>query len=232
LLDLCDRTDLEQILPHLEVVRLDYKRSLYEPGRPIEWVYLPTTGVISLVNTMPDGEAAEVGTIGNEGMLGIPILLGDHVTPNNAYVQVPGSGLRMRASALSNHLQNHNTVRAVLLRYAHTVLNQIAQSAACNALHPIDQRCSRWLLMTHDRVQSDTFLLTQEFLGMMLGVQRTSVTVAARKLKRKGLIAYRRGTVTIHDRAELEENSCVCYDIMKRDFDRLRGYPLGLKKAG
>jgi CRP-like cAMP-binding protein len=229
LLDLCDRSEVEQILPHLDAVKLDFRRPLYEPGEPIEWVYFPTSGVISMVSTTVEGSAAEVGTIGNEGMLGIPILLGETVTPMAAYVQVPGTGLRMRASVLAAHLRENNTVRAVLLRYVHVFFNQVAQAAGCNVLHSLDQRCCRWLLMTHDRVQGDTFLLTQEFLGMMLGVQRTSVTMSTLKLKQRELIEYHRGTVTVLDRAELERCSCSCYRLMKREVDRLVGQPLGQK---
>ena len=227
LLDLCDRSDLAQLLPRLEAVTLSYRRSLYEPDQPIDWVYFPISGVISLVSTTPDGSAAEVGTIGNEGMLGIPTLLGDAQTPIAAYVQVPGTALRTRASVLADHLRRDSTLRTVLLRYAHVFFNQIAQSAACNLLHNVEQRCCRWLLMTHDRVQGDTFLLTQEFFAMMLGVQRSSVTVAARKLKQRRLIDYSRGIVTIRDRADLERNSCGCYGVMKKESDRLLGDPLG-----
>jgi CRP-like cAMP-binding protein len=229
LLDLCDRSEVEQILPHLDEVTLEFRRPLYEPGQPIDWVYFPRSGVISLVVMTPEGAAAEVGTIGNEGMLGIPTLLGQTQTPMAAYVQVPGSGLRMRASLMADHLRHNNTVRAVLLSYVHVFFNQVAQAAGCNVLHSLDQRCCRWLLMTHDRVQGRTFLLTQEFLGMMLGVQRTSVTMAMLKLKQRDLIDYNRGTVTVHNRRELEKCSCGCYRIMKREFDRLLGQPLGEK---
>ena len=227
LLQLLPRPDLDELNPHLEAVTLAYRQPLYEAGRPLQSVYFPVSGVISMVNTMTDGSASEVGTIGNEGIVGLPVILGDELSPMFAYVQVPGAGLCMRAEILRSALQRSKGMRTVMLHYAHAFFNQVAQSAACNTFHPIDQRCCRWLLMTHDRVQSDEFLLTQEFLGMMLGVQRTGVTLAARKLKRDGLIDYRRGRVTIHDRRELERRSCECYAVSKREFDRLLGAPTG-----
>jgi len=232
LLDLLGPNDLEQLRPHLQPLKFEYKQALYEPNRPIEWVHFPVTGVASLVNTMADGSAVEVGTIGNEGMVGLPIVLGDQVDPSSAYVQVPGSGLRLRASILEEKLSSSSSMRRVMLHYAHAFFSQIMQSAACAHFHSLDQRCCRWLLMTHDRVQSDEFLLTQEFLGMMLGVRRSSVTEAARSLKNKKIIDYRRGHVTVLDRPGLERISCECYDVSKREFDRLLGSPLGTSPDG
>jgi CRP-like cAMP-binding protein len=172
---------------------------------------------------MANGEAAEVGTIGNEGVVGLPLLFGDDRAPTSVYVQVPGAGLRMKAELFKKELARSATMRAVMHRYAHAMFNQVAQSAACNQFHSLEQRCCRWLLMTHDRMQSDEFLLTQEFLAMMLGVQRTGVTVAAGALQRTGLIRYRRGNVTIIDRKGLKDRSCECYGISKTEFDRLLG---------
>jgi CRP-like cAMP-binding protein len=169
LLQLLPRSDFEALLPHLEVVMLEYRQPLFEANEPVLSAYFPVTGVASLVNTMADGSAAEVGTIGNEGIVGLPILLGDELSPMTAYVQVPGAGLRLRADILRSELQRSAGVRTIMLHYTHAFFNQVAQSAACNHFHFIEQRCCRWLLMTHDRVQSDEFLLTQEFLGMMLG---------------------------------------------------------------
>lgn len=233
LLDLCDASDLAQIQPHLASVSMEYKDALYEPYKHIDWVYFPTDGVVSLVNTMANGEAAEVGTIGNEGLVGLPVLLGDRTTPNSAYVQVPGSCRRLRASIFQNQLLHGMTFRRIMLRYAHAFFNQVALTAACNALHSVEQRCCRWFLMTHDRVQSDSFLLTQEFLGMMLGVRRTSVTDAAKKLRDRNIVAYQRGRVTVLDRPALERCSCECYAVGKNEFDRLLGPPSGpsLEKA-
>lgn len=227
LLELLDPKDFEMLRPHLEPVKFDYRMPLYEANEEIRFVYFPISGVASLVNTMIDGSAAEVGTVGNEGMVGLPIILGDSVAPTSAYIQVPGDGLRLTAVSLRTALERSSTTRAVMLRYAHALFNQVAQSAACNNFHNLQQRCCRWMLMTHDRVQSDEFMLTQEFLAMMLGVQRTSVNFAAGKLRRLKLLKYQRGHVTILDRKGLEKRSCECYDVSKREFDRLLGNPTG-----
>jgi len=223
LLDLLTRNDNESLRPHLETVALEYRKPLYDADTPIEYVWFIETGVGSLVTTMENGDAAEVGTIGNEGMVGLPVLLGDHRAPTTVYIQVPGAGLRMKATLFREALERSGSMRKVMFHYAHAFFNQVAQSAACNQFHPLRQRCCRWLLMTHDRMQSDDFLLTQEFLAMMLGVQRTGVTSAAGALQRQGLIRYKRGHVTIIDRAGLEDHSCECYGISKREFDRLLG---------
>ena len=227
LLQLLPRLDFDELKAHLEPVPLAHRQPLYEANRPLRSIYFPVSGVVSLVCAMEDGEAAEVGTIGNEGIVGLPVILGDELSPTLAYVQVPGKGLRLRVEILRSALQRSAAMRTVMLHYAHAFFNQVAQSAACNHFHTVDQRCCRWLLMTHDRVQSDNFLLTQDFLGMMLGVQRSSVNLAASKLKRDGLIEYRRGHVTILNRQELEQRSCECYAVSKQEFDRLLGAPTG-----
>jgi CRP-like cAMP-binding protein len=224
LLGLLPPRDYARLLPHLHRIPLEYRQSLYRANRPIGFVYFIETGVGSLVNTMANGQAAEVGTIGNEGLVGLPIVFGDDRAPTSVYVQVPGAGLRMKATLFKKELAQSASMRTVMLRYAHAFFNQVAQSAACNHFHSIDRRCCRWLLMTHDRMQSDEFMLTQEFLAMMLGVQRTGVTAAAGALQRAGLIRYARGNVTIIDRRGLLRRSCECYGISKREFDRLLGY--------
>jgi CRP-like cAMP-binding protein len=172
---------------------------------------------------MANGQAAEVGTIGNEGLVGLPLLFGDDRAPTSVYVQVPRAGLRLAAALFKIELARSASMRAVMLRYAHAFFNQVAQSAACNHFHSLEQRCCRWLLMTYDRMDSDEFLLTQEFLAMMLGVQRTGVTAAAGALQRAGLIRYKRGNVTINDRRALMQRTCECYGVSKREFDRLLG---------
>jgi CRP-like cAMP-binding protein len=227
LLGLLSEEDLALLRPHLQHVTFDYKLALCEADKPIAYVYFPTSGVVSMVNTMADGSAAEVGTIGNEGLVGLPIILGNDSGPTNVYVQVPGAGLRLRSELIKDALERSSTLRRVMLRYADAIFNQVAQMAACNHFHSIEQRCCRWLLMTHDRVQSEKFLLTQEFLGMMLGARRSSVTLAASELKARKLIAYHRGHVTILDRAGLEKSSCECYLVSRRAFDRLLGPPQG-----
>ena len=223
LLGLVPPKDFERLRPHLERIPLEYRQSLYRARKPIGFVYFIETGVGSLVNTMANGKAAEVGTIGNEGVVGLPLLFGDDRAPTSVYVQVPGIGLRIKATVFQKELARSASMRAVMLRYAHAFFNQVAQSAACNRFHAIEQRTCRWLLMTRDRMDSDEFLLTQEFLAMMLGVQRTGVTAAASALRRTGLIRYIRGNVTILDRPGLKNRACECYGISQREFDRLLG---------
>jgi CRP-like cAMP-binding protein len=215
ILTLLRREDRERLHPHLEPVVLEYRRPLYNASERIEFVYL--------VHTMASGQAAEVGTIGNEGFVGLPILLGDDRGPTSVYVQVPGAGLRMRVEIFREELERSGPLRGTMLRYAHAFFNQVAQSAACAHFHSLDQRCCRWLLMTRDRMPSDHFLLTQEFLAMMLGVRRAGVTVAAGALQRAGLIRYDRGRVAILDREGLQERACECYAVSKAEFDRLLG---------
>ena len=223
LLGLLRPSDYARLRPQLRRVPLELRQPLYDAQKPIEFVYFIETGVGSVVNTMVNGQATEVGTIGNEGMVGLPLVLGDDKAPTCVYVQVPGVGLRMKATPFKRELAQSASLRAVMLRYAHAVFNQVAQSAACSHFHPIQQRACRWLLMTHDRMQSDDFLLTQEFLAMMLGVQRTGVTAAAVALQREGLIRYKRGNVTILNRRDLERRACECYGVTKLEFDRLLG---------
>lgn len=220
LLALLSKTDYHRLLPHLTRAPLTYRQSLYEANAQIDTVFFIETGVASLVNTMNNRQAAEVGTIGNEGMVGIPIILGDAQAPTSVYVQVPGDGLSIPAARFKAVLAASATLRSVMLRYAHALFNQVAQLAACNHFHDIEQRCCRWLLMTHDRMESEEFLLTQEFLAMMLGVQRTGVTRVATMLQRAGLIEYTRGMVTILDRRGLRKRACECYAVTKKEFDR------------
>lgn len=221
LLGLLSRKDYESLRPHLQPMKLKYRQSLYRSNKPIRFVYFIETGVGSLVNTMKNGDASEVGTIGNEGVVGLPLIFGDDRAPTDVYVQVPGTGLRMKSSQFVAALARSASMRTVMLHYAHAFFNQVAQSAACNQFHSLEQRCCRWLLMTHDRMQSNEFLLTQEFLAMMLGVQRSGVSIAAGSLQRAGLIQYRRGEVVIENRRGLEHRSCECYKISKVEFDRL-----------
>ena len=223
LLSLLSDEDYERLRPHLSIIVLEYKKSLYEASRPIEQVYFPVDGVASLVITTAEGAGAEVGTIGNEGMVGLPIVLGDRDAPSSVYVQVPGTGLTMDAHIFRDQVEHNPTLNMIMLRYAHAFFNQVAQSAACAHLHRVEQRCCRWLLMTRDRMPTGDFLLTHEFLGMMLGVRRTTVTDVMGALQKAGLIRYRRGHVTMLDHEALEQRACECYEISKLEFDRLLG---------
>jgi CRP-like cAMP-binding protein len=223
LLMLLSADDYDRLRPHLTKGKLEYKQILYEAARPIEHVYFPIDGVASLVLTMEDGFGVEVGTIGSEGMVGSPVILGDTHAPSTVYVQVPGRALKMDAKVFRMELARSSTLKVVALRYVHAFFNQVAQSAACAHHHKIEQRCCRWLLMTRDRMPSDEFLLTQEFLGMMLGVQRPSVSLVMNALQTSGAIRYARGRVTIMKRQALLDRACECYEISGHEFDRLLG---------
>src|SRR6202171_5151844 len=223
LLSLLSDDDYERLRSHLSPVVFDYRKSLYEAGRPIDHVYFRIDGVASLVITTADGSSAEVGTIGSEGFVGLPVCLGDREAPSSVYVQVPGTALRLDARVFRDELDGSPTLNLIMLRYAHAFFNQVAQSAACAHLHRVEQRCCRWLLMTRDRMPTGDFLLTHEFLGMMLGVRRTTVTDVMGSLQKAGLIRYRRGHVTILDHEALRHRACECYDISKLEFDRLLG---------
>lgn len=215
--------DQERLRRFLEPVELEYKSQLYDADEQIEFVHFIESGVGSLVCTMADGRAAEVGTVGNEGFIGLPVLLGDDRAPSSMYVKVPGRGLRMRAKIFREQLEESRPMRTAMLHYTHVFFNQVIQTAACAHFHSLEQRCCRWLLMTRDRMPSDTFLLTHEFLAMMLGVRRAGVSVAAGVLQRAGLIRYNRGRVTILDREGLEDRTCECYAVAKAEFDVLLG---------
>lgn len=220
--------EYERLLPYLETVSLTHKQVVYAPNEPIEYVYFPKNCVISLVIFMEHGSAVEVGTVGNEGMAGIPVFLGADSIPSDAFCQIPGDALRMRADVFKNTVTPGSPLHYLLQRYTQTVLNQIAQTAACNSVHVIEKRCCRWLLMTHDRVGRDEFPLTQEYLSDMLGVRRASVSAVAASLQKAGLIRYSRGRIEIIDRKGLESAACECYRIVKAEFDRLLGSNAGV----
>jgi CRP-like cAMP-binding protein len=205
----------------LEPVELPLKEVLHEADRPVAHVYFPTSGVISVVNEPNPGEIVEIATIGHEGMAGLPIVLGVDIAPNRTLVQIPGEGFRVAAAAFSEFVDGRPNFRAVLMRYTLALLGQISQNVACNRLHEVQERCARWLLHTHDRVDGDSFPLTHEFLGQMLGVHRPTVSIAAGMLQKAGLIRYVHGVVTIVDRAGLEAASCNCYRLITREYERL-----------
>lgn len=223
LLDALPGEELERLRPHLEAVRLEQREPVYEAGVPIDHVYFPTSGVFSLVTTMRDGSVIEVSTVGNEGMLGLQAFLDGGTMPIGAFSQVSGDSLRMATDTFKREVGAGGGLPVVLHRYVQAVIVFAAQSSACNALHPVRQRCARWMLLTHDRVGSDEFPLTHEFLSEMLGVRRASVTEVAGSLQREGLIRYGRGRMAVLDRAGLEAASCECYGVIRGEFDRLIG---------
>ncbi|MBD2463482.1 Crp/Fnr family transcriptional regulator [Oscillatoria sp. FACHB-1407] len=215
--------EFEQLQPYLELVSLDFKRELYQPNEPIEFVYFPLKGVCSLLSLTSEGELIEVGTVGNEGMVGLPVFLGAERIPGISMVQIPGNGLKMRAKDLRTQVTPGTALYEVLHRYTQALFNLISQSALCNRVHSIEQRCCRWLLLTHDRVGTDEFSLTHEFLSQMLGVRRAGVSEVAAKLQNAGFISYKYGKISIQDRPGLEVTSCECYALIKTEFERLIG---------
>lgn len=200
---------------------LDMKEVVFEPGHVIEHVYFPLEGMFSLVTVLKDGSSIEVASVGNEGMLEIAAFLGLDAYLWRGMSQIPGRALRMEANAFKEELARRGNLYRMMQRYTHALLLQVAQSAACNRLHSTEQRCCKWLLLTHDRVEGDEFPLTHEFLSQMLGVRRAGVTEVAGNLQRAGFIGYRRGTLRILDRRGLEAASCECYETIRKEFDRL-----------
>ncbi|HEY9674560.1 MAG TPA: Crp/Fnr family transcriptional regulator [Waterburya sp.] len=207
--------------PNLERVSLPFKEVLYEFRELIEYIYFPINAVISLLTIVEEHTLAEVGLVGNEGMVGLSVFLGIEATPFKAIVQVPGEAIRMKADVFKDWVNSDSPLCSLLLRYTHALMFQISQSAACNSHHCVEERCCRWLLMTCDRVQSDQFPITHDFLSQMLGVRRASITVVAGMLQKAGLIRYSRGQMIIIDREGLEAVSCECYRLVKVEEDRL-----------
>jgi CRP-like cAMP-binding protein len=204
-----------RLLPHLEAVPLPFMKVLCEGGETIRHVYFPDDGLISLLIVMGDETVREIGVIGNEGMLGAAVALGMKTTPTRALVQLPGSALRMKVGKLRGELGRGGALPNVLRRYSHVLFTQVAQSAACVSSHAVDERLSRWLLMTHDHAPGDEFEMKHEFLATMLGVTRSVVTRAAGRLQKEEMIRYTRGRVTVLDRRGLEATACECYGVVK-----------------
>src|SRR5712671_2989795 len=212
-------------MAQMEHVSVANGQLAYDVNKPIKFVYFPLTGVFSLVTFMEDGEGVEVATVGNEGMVGLPLFLGVDRTSGKAFTQVPGDSLRMTDSAFKKEIRRQGPLTQTLQLYTQALMVQISQGMACNGIHSIRQRCARWLLMTQDRVASESFPLSQEFLALMLGVRRAGVNKVATGLKKAGLIQYSRGVIRILNRKKLEDASCECYQVIKKEFDRLLGSP-------
>ena len=221
LLQLLPDKDRERVWTAMERVTTRHGDVVFERNRPLTYVDFPLRGVISIVVEMQEGGIAEVGTVGNEGMAGVPLLLGVERTPNKAFYQVPGESIRMSAAAFLQEIANRGPFERIMRLHAQGFLNQVSQSTACNRLHAVEQRLCRWILMSHDRVGDDTVRLTQDFLAQMLGVRRASVSVVAATLQNAGVIRYRRGIIDVLDRAGLEESSCECYGVVREEYERL-----------
>jgi CRP-like cAMP-binding protein len=207
--------------PHLEEVDLPLGRVLYESGSKLSHVYFPTTAIVSLLYVMENGASAEIAVVGNEGIVGVSLFMGGDTTPSRAVVQSAGKGYRLSAEHMKTEFNRAGPVLHLLLRYTQALLTQMAQTAVCNRHHSLDQQLCRWLLLSLDRLQGDELVMTHELIANMLGVRREGVTESALKLQRAGLIRYSRGHITVLDRAGLEQRSCECYAVVKKEYDRL-----------
>ena len=213
----------EAMQPHLELVRLPMGRIIQDSGQEMDHVYFPNHGVLSMLTVLENGDLVEIATVGNEGMADLSVFFGLKVSHSQLLIQVPGDSMRMERKAFLDFVSQSERLRMLLGRFAVAMFTLISQSGACNRLHTIEERAARWLLMTHDRVESDTFPITHDFLASMLGVRRPSVTLAAGMLQKAGFISYRRGRMTILDRAGLEGSACECYAIVRKEFDAMPG---------
>jgi CRP-like cAMP-binding protein len=223
LLAVIPREEYERILPHLGHVSFSLGEVVYESGGQMDHIYFPTTAIVSLLYTMENGSSAEMGVAGNEGVVGVALFMGGDTMPNRAVVQSAGAAVRMRAKALQDEFGRGGVFQRLLLRYTQALLTQMSQTAVCNRLHAIEQQLCRWLLLSHDRLDTDELVMTQELIANMLGVRREGVTVAARRLQEQRLISYVRGHIRILDRRGLEAAVCECYKVVKDEYDRLLG---------
>jgi CRP-like cAMP-binding protein len=215
--------EYKRLQAQLEPVALEFGQVLYEPGKSIRHVYFPLDCLVSLLTAVDKRRTLEVGMVGNEGMAGMPFILGIGVSGVRAIVQGGGNALRMASAPFRIEFDRNRPLRDALFRYTYALMAQISQTAACNRFHETEARLARWLLMTRDRVESDEFHLTHEFLAHMLGLRREGVTEAASVLRRRKLISYSRGKVRILDAGGLKASSCSCYQIVKKVFDRAQG---------
>jgi CRP-like cAMP-binding protein len=225
--------DRQRLAPHFQPVPLAYKQPLYEQRQRVDHVYFPESGVLSIVTDLEDGEVIETGTVGYEGFVGLPAVLGVDRAADRSFCQIPGFGWRVATAVIAEERRQSTEWFLLLLRFANFFAAMAAQSAACNRTHAVDARMSRWLLMTHDRVDSDEFPLTQEFLSAMVGVPRPTINIVGATLQKAGFIRYSRGRITITDRRGLETAACDCYNRIRRELedtigraDELRGAAL------
>jgi CRP-like cAMP-binding protein len=213
--------EYKHILPYLEPTSFSFGESVYEPSEQPNYAYFPTTSIVSLVYTMINGASAEMGMVGNEGLIGIALFMGGETGPNRTIVRHAGGAIRMKASTFREEFRRSDSFQRLSLRYTHALLNQISQRAVCNGLHSIEQRLACWLLMTQDRVGSEKLQVTQEFVSNLLGVRREGISLTTGSLRNKGVIGCKRGHIAILDRAGLESAACECYRVMKDEYDRL-----------
>jgi CRP-like cAMP-binding protein len=217
------REEYDLILPHLGRASFKLGEVVYESGGQMEHIYFPTTAIISLLYLMENGSSAEMGMAGKEGLVGVALFMGGNTMPNRAVVQRAGGVVRMKAKVLRDEFARGGVFQRLLLRYTQALLTQMSQTAVCNRLHEIEQQLCPWLLLSHDRLDSDELVMTQELIANTLGVRREGVTAAAGRLQELGLISYVRGRIKILDRRGLEAAVCECYKVVKDEYDRLLG---------
>ena len=210
----------ERWLPQLECVEMPLGEVLHESGSTLSHVYFPTTAIVSLLYVMENGASAEIAVVGHEGIVGVSLFMGGESTPSRAVVQSAGQGFRLEAETIKDEFKRAPVLH-LLLRYTQALITQMAQTAVCNRHHSLDQQLCRWLLLSLDRLKSTELVMTQELIANMLGVRREGVTEGALKLQKAGLIRYSRGRISILDRPGLEERSCECYAVVKKEYDRL-----------
>jgi CRP-like cAMP-binding protein len=212
-----------RLKPNLEPVSLALGEVIYESGEQLDYLYFPTTAIISLLYIMENGSTAEIGMAGNDGLVGIALYMGGSTTPSRAVVQSAGNAFRMPSKALKDEFSRGGVFQKILLRYTQSLMTQISQTAVCNRLHSVEQQLCRWLLINHDLLQTNKLIMTHDLIANMLGVRREGVSIAAGHLQKEGLIKYVRGTITMLDRDALERAACECYRVVKDEYDRLLG---------
>ncbi|WP_246116345.1 Crp/Fnr family transcriptional regulator [Denitromonas halophila] len=216
--------DRERLFSKLEETPMPLGHVLYESGAQMRHIYFPTTAIVSLLYVMEDGASAEIAVVGNEGVVGVSLFMGGETTPSRAVVQSAGLAYRLPGQLLKDEFLRAGPMQRLLLRYTQALITQMAQTAVCNRHHSLDQQFCRWLLLSLDRLPTNELVMTQELIANMLGVRREGVTEAAGNVQRAGLIEYRRGHITVLDRAGLEARACECYAVVKKEFDRLLPY--------
>lgn len=217
------RNEYERLLPNLQQVSFSLGEVVYEFGGHLDYVFFPTTSIVSLLYTMENGSSAEMGLTGNDGVVGIALFVGGGTMPNRAVVQSAGTAIRLKAKVLQDEFALGGKFQQLLLRYTQALITQISQTAVCNRLHSVEQQLCRWLLLSHDRLKTDELIMTQELIADMLAVRREGVTVAAGHLQDAGAISYVRGRIKILNRQKLEVTVCECYQVVKDEFLRLLG---------
>lgn len=223
LLSALPESEYERVKQKLEFVTLDLGQVLYESGDPLARAFFPTTAIVSLLYIMESGSTAEIGVVGNDGILGVSLFMGGETTPNRAIIQSAGNAFAIKSADLKEEFTRGGVFQKLMLRYTQALMTQISQTAVCNRLHPIDQQLCRWLLLSHDRLNSDKLVMTHDLISNMLGVRREGITLAAQKLAVKKLIKNVRGTITVLDRQGLEEAVCECYKVVNDEYNRLLG---------